>query len=100
MALINICTLAETLAIPPSEMLDFSRHDASELQVEQPRTPFGNRQHAAIEATVRHMAELSEPELNVVASVARALAGKGSFRPPVSYVRHASKAGAADDKER
>ena len=43
MALINICTLAETLAIPPSEMLDFSRHDASQLEVEQPRMPFGNR---------------------------------------------------------
>ncbi|AGW89400.1 MULTISPECIES: helix-turn-helix domain-containing protein [Cupriavidus] len=101
-ALINICTLAETLAVPPSEMLDFSlldfsRHNASQLQVEQPRMPFGNRQQAAIEATVRHMAELSEPELNVAAAVARALAGKGSFRPPVGYVRHATKPGAADD---
>ncbi|MNT29725.1 anaerobic benzoate catabolism transcriptional regulator [compost metagenome] len=28
-ALINICTLAETLAIPPSEILDFSRHEGS-----------------------------------------------------------------------
>ncbi|WP_454735090.1 helix-turn-helix domain-containing protein [Cupriavidus necator] len=100
-ALINICTLAETLAIPPSEMLDFSRHAASQLQVEQPRMPFGNRQQAAIEATVRHMAELSEPELNVVAAMARALAGKGSFRPPVSYVRPpAAKGGGADDTER
>ncbi|QEZ46095.1 helix-turn-helix domain-containing protein [Cupriavidus oxalaticus] len=96
LALINICTLAETLAVPPSEMLDFARHDASELQVEQPPMPYGNRQQAAIEATVRHMAELNEPELNLVAAVARALAGKGSFRPPVSYVKPGARAAASD----
>jgi hypothetical protein len=31
------------------------------------------------------MAELSEPELNLVAAVARALAGKGSFRPALTH---------------
>jgi transcriptional regulator with XRE-family HTH domain len=85
LALANICRLAETLAVPTAEMLDFSRHDASQLQVEQSRAPFGNRQRAAIEATVHHMAELSEPELNLVAAVARALAGKGSFRPALAH---------------
>ncbi|RDK09522.1 helix-turn-helix domain-containing protein [Cupriavidus lacunae] len=91
LALANICRLAETLAVPSSEMLDFSRHDASQLQVEQSRAPFGNRQRAAIEATVRHMAELTEPELNLVAAVARALAGKGSFRPALTHAGTGAK---------
>jgi len=79
-ALANICKLADTLALPPSEMLDFSQHRKPPLRVEEPRSPFGNAQNAAIEATLRHMAELNEAELDLVAAVARALARKGNYR--------------------
>ncbi|KWR89854.1 helix-turn-helix domain-containing protein [Cupriavidus sp. IDO] len=79
-ALANICTLADTLAVSPMDMLDFNQHDTTALRVEELRARFGNTQHVAIEATLRHMAELNDAELNLVAAVARALARKGSFR--------------------
>jgi len=75
------------------------KEDASQLQVEQSRAPFGNRQRAAIEATVRHMAELTEPELNLVAAVARALARKGSFRPSLTHTPSAASDAKGDNKD-
>ncbi|MFC4338808.1 helix-turn-helix domain-containing protein [Cupriavidus numazuensis] len=80
LALLNICMLADTLGVPPSEMLDFEKQRSSALQVEEPRSVFGNAQNAAIEATLRHMAELSEAEVDLVAAMVRALARKGSYR--------------------
>ena len=80
LALLNICMLADTLGVPPSEMLDFPKHGSTVVQVEEPRSVFGNAQNAAIEATLRHMAELNEAEVDLIAAVARALARKGSFR--------------------
>ncbi|CAG2143244.1 hypothetical protein LMG31506_02798 [Cupriavidus yeoncheonensis] len=80
LALLNICMLADTLGVPRSEMLDFPRQGSTGVQVEEPRPVFGNAQNAAIEATLRHMAELNEAEVDLVAAVARALARKGSFR--------------------
>ncbi|MGN5477009.1 hypothetical protein ACTMU2_08905 [Cupriavidus basilensis] len=61
-------------------MLDFEKLGGTVVQVEEPRSVFGNAQNAAIEATVRHMAELNEAEVNLVAAVVRALARKGSYR--------------------
>ncbi|CAG9174448.1 MULTISPECIES: helix-turn-helix domain-containing protein [Cupriavidus] len=80
LALLNICMLADTLGVPPSEMLDFEIQGSSALHVEEPRSVFGNAQNAAIEATLRHMAELSEAEVDLVAAMVRALARKGSYR--------------------
>ncbi|KAF7964210.1 XRE family transcriptional regulator [Cupriavidus sp. UYMU48A] len=80
LALLNICMLADTLGLPPSQMLDFEKLGGTVVQVEEPRSVFGNAQNAAIEATVRHMAELNEAEVNLVAAVVRALARKGSYR--------------------
>jgi hypothetical protein len=68
------------LAVSPMDMLDFNQHDTTAIRVEEPRAPFGNTQHVAIKATLRHMAELKDAELNLVAAVARALARKGIYR--------------------
>jgi len=73
-ALANICALADTLSLPPQEMLAFG-DEAAASEVAQPR--YGAATYSpAIEATLRHMAELSEAEQDVVAAVARALARK------------------------
>ncbi len=80
LALLNICMLADTLGVPPSQMLDFPKHGNTATQVEEPHSVFGNAQNAAIEATLRHMAELNDAEVDVVAAVARALARKGNYR--------------------
>lgn len=72
-ALYNICTLADTLGVAPTEMLDFFKHRAEEAQ-EAPRSPFEPEQSPAVQATLRYMSELNDGDRDVVAGVARALA--------------------------
>ena len=74
-ALANICALADTLSLPPQEMLAFSG-EAAANGVAQARHGVAPRYSPAVEATLRHMAELPEAEQDVVAAVARALARK------------------------
>lgn len=72
-ALYNICTLADTLGVAPTEMLDFMRHKADDA-AEPARAPFDMAQSPSVQATMRYMAELSDIDRDVVAGVARALA--------------------------
>jgi transcriptional regulator with XRE-family HTH domain len=74
-ALYNICTLADTLGVAPSVMLDFSSHCA-DAPVEPARAPFNPEISPAVQATLRYMTELSDTDRDVVAGVARALARK------------------------
>ena len=74
-ALINICTLADTLGVPPGEMLKFDG-DNSVLTVEDFRTPFGTEETTAQRNARRYMARLDNDDQDLVASVARALARK------------------------
>ncbi|NSX05897.1 helix-turn-helix domain-containing protein [Cupriavidus gilardii] len=76
-ALINICTLADTLGVPPSEMLKFDSEN-SVLAVEELRTPFGAEETTAQRNARRYMARLDNDDQDLVASVARALARKRS----------------------
>ena len=79
-ALYNICTLADTLGVPPPEMLDFSKH-TDETDADEPRSPFDPESSPAVQATLRYMAALDDSEQDVVAAVARALAKKNARRP-------------------
>ncbi|WP_231908001.1 MULTISPECIES: helix-turn-helix domain-containing protein [Cupriavidus] len=79
-ALINICALADTLGVPPGELMRFGEAPASELLLEQKRTPFRSGKNPAQQATLRYMTTLSDSEQDVVAAVARALANKGGAR--------------------
>lgn len=72
-ALYNICALADTLGVAPTEMLDFSRHRSDEATA-APRSPFDSEQSPSVQATLRYMAELNDVDRDVVAGVARALA--------------------------
>jgi len=74
-ALINICTLADTLGVPPGDMLKFDG-DNSVLTVEELRTPFGAEETTAQRNARRYMARLDNDDQDLVASVARALARK------------------------
>jgi len=79
-ALINICTLADTLGVPPSDLMRFGEAPATQLLLEQKRAPFRAGKNPAQQATLRYMSALSDSEQDVVAAVARALANKGSAR--------------------
>jgi transcriptional regulator with XRE-family HTH domain len=74
-ALINICTLADTLGLPPCEMLKFEEENGV-LVVEDGRAPFNAQESVALRSARRYMSRLDDDDQNVVASVARALAKK------------------------
>lgn len=74
-ALINICTLADTLGVPPGEMLKFDGENAV-LTVEELRVPFAGEETTAQRNARRYMARLDNDDQDLVASVARALARK------------------------
>lgn len=80
-ALVNICTLADTLGVSPQELMAFDGHGPS--QVAQTRLypapePEPERPSPAIAVTMRYMTELPEAEQDVVAAVARALSRKSA----------------------
>ncbi|MBY4896281.1 helix-turn-helix domain-containing protein [Cupriavidus sp. AU9028] len=74
-ALINICTLADTLGVPPFEMLKFSEENGA-VNVEELRSPFSGDETPAQRNVRRYMARLDSDDQDVVAAVARALARK------------------------
>lgn len=79
-ALINICALAETLGVPPAEMLRFDM-ESKGLRVEESRRPFALEESMAQRNIRRYMQRLDNDDQDIVASVARALARKRNGEP-------------------
>lgn len=72
-ALVNICTLADTIGVPPCEMLKFSEENTA-VNIEELRSAFAGDETTAQRNARRYMARLDNDDQDVVASVARALA--------------------------
>lgn len=80
-ALINICTLADTLGVPPGEMLKFDGDNVS-LALEENRAPFGLEETMAQRNIRRYLSKLDTDDQDIVASVAKALARKRGGTAP------------------
>lgn len=77
LALANICALAETLGVPPADLLDFRANDTPEaVAIQQGKLVYGEPANVVLNSVERSMTRMESPDQDLVAEVAKALARK------------------------